>query len=62
MVQIVCKSFKIKILTSNPYALKILQTIFCRARASQGFQRGWGEGVPFNSENLLCSEEPVGSA
>ncbi len=34
----------IKILTSIPLRLKILQTIVCGTRASQGFSRGWGEG------------------
>ena len=42
------KFFVIKILTSKALWLKILQSIF--ARASQGFQRGWGRGVPPQSE------------
>jgi hypothetical protein len=38
------KSFVLKILTSKPLSLKILQTIFCRPRASQGIPRGGGRG------------------
>jgi hypothetical protein len=38
-------SFVLRILTSNRYALKILQPIFAEAAPVKAFQRGWGEGV-----------------
>jgi hypothetical protein len=39
------KWFGINILTSNPKALKILQTIFAMPAPVKAF-KGWGEGVP----------------
>ena len=55
MVQKACKSFKVKILTSNPYALKILQTIFAAPAPVKAF-RGWGEGGPPQFRNISRSE------
>ena len=42
------KSFGIKILTSNPYALKILQTHFAKPAPIKAFREGRGRGVPQN--------------
>ncbi len=41
-------SFVIFILTTNPFALWILQTPFCETRAQQDLSSEWGEGVPAN--------------
>ena len=43
-----CNSIAFKILTSNPYALKILQTIFAEPAPVKAFRGGWGRGVPSN--------------
>jgi hypothetical protein len=57
MLQKARKSFKLKILTSNPYALKILQTIFAAPAPVKAFRGMGGGGVPLNSENFRVSEE-----
>lgn len=44
MVQMCCKSFGIKILSSNPYALKILQTIFVNLAPVKAFKGEGGGG------------------
>ena len=44
MVKVDRKSFKVKILTSNPYALKILQTIFANPAPVKAFSGGGGRG------------------
>jgi hypothetical protein len=41
-----CNPFVVKILTSNPYALKILQTLFAKPAPVKAFQRDRGRGVP----------------
>ena len=40
------KLFVIKILTSNPWRLKILQTIFANPAPSKTFRGGGGGGIP----------------
>ena len=40
------KSFKVKILTSNSYALKILQTIFATPAPVKAFRGVGGGGYP----------------
>jgi hypothetical protein len=45
-LQKACNSFVVKILTSNPYALKILQTLFAKPAPVKAFQRDTGRGVP----------------
>ena len=44
-----CKSFKVKILTSNSYALKILQTIFAAPAPVKVFRGMGGRGYPSTS-------------
>ena len=41
-----CKSFKVKILTSNSYGLKILQTIFAAPAPVKAFRGMGGGGTP----------------
>jgi hypothetical protein len=43
------KSFVLKILTSNPLGLKILQTLFAEPAPSAAL-RGWGEGEGYPAE------------
>jgi len=56
-----CKSFVVKILTSNSLALRILRTIFCRPRAQQGFRGGGGEGgyPPLNKIRRNATSSPI---
>jgi hypothetical protein len=46
------KSFAFKIMTSKPFALRILRNTFCETRAQQDFQTGRGRGVPFKFRGL----------
>lgn len=46
------KSFVIKILTSNPLRLKILQAIFAKAAPVKAFQRVGGGGVPLEGADF----------
>jgi hypothetical protein len=50
------KSFAFKIMTSKPFAIKILQATFCEPHAQQDFQRRGGRGYPqFSRLFPLCS-------
>src|SRR5579864_2952745 len=42
-------SFIVKILTSKPLALKILQTLFGNPAPLKAFRGGWGGGIPLNT-------------
>ena len=57
------KSFVVKILTSKPLGLKILQTLFANPAPVAAFQRRWGRGGPLKPgrfpELNLSSKPPI---